>query len=57
MISGVNEDLKLVEIVELGGHPWYVGAQFHPELKSTLVNVHPLFREFIHASVKYRDEE
>ena len=56
-ISGINEKLKLVEMIEFPDHPWFVGVQFHPELKSTVVNVHPLFRDFIHASVKYRDEK
>jgi len=56
-ISGINEKLKLVEMIEFPNHPWFVGVQFHPELKSTVVNVHPLFRDFIHASVKYRDEK
>ena len=54
-ISGINEKLNLVEMVEISNHPWYVGVQFHPELKSTVVNVHPLFKDFISASIKYRD--
>ena len=54
-ISGINEKLNLVEMVEIPDHPWFVGVQFHPELKSTLVNVHPLFKDFISASIKYRD--
>ena len=56
-VSGINAKLKLVEMIEFPSHPWFVGVQFHPELKSTVVNVHPLFRDFIHASVKYRDEQ
>ena len=56
-ISGINETLKLVEMIEINRHPWFMGVQFHPELKSTIVNVHPLFKDFIHASVKYRDEK
>ena len=56
-ISGVNEKLKLVEMIEFPSHPWFVGVQFHPELKSTVVNTHPLFRDFIAASMKYRDQE
>ena len=52
-ISGVNSELNLVEIVELKNHPWYVAGQFHPELKSRVSKAHPLFREFIKASVKY----
>ena len=54
-ISGINDKLNLVEMVEISNHPWYVGVQFHPELKSTLVNVHPLFKDFISASIKFRD--
>ncbi len=54
-ISGINDKLNLVEMVEISNHPWYVGVQFHPELKSTVVNVHPLFKDFISASIKFRD--
>jgi len=43
----------LAEIVEIPEHPWFVGAQFHPELKSTVENPHPLFNAFIAAAVKY----
>ena len=53
VVSGENSDLNLVEIVELKDHPWYVAGQFHPELKSRVSKAHPLFREFINASVKY----
>ena len=53
IISGENSDLNLVEIVELKDHPWYVAGQFHPELKSRVSKAHPLFREFIKASVKH----
>ena len=52
-ISGINSELNLVEIVELKNHPWYVAAQFHPELKSRVSKAHPLFRDFIKASVKH----
>ena len=52
-ISGVNSELNLVEIVELPDPPWYVAGQFHPELKSRVSKAHPLFREFIKASVKH----
>ena len=50
-ISGINLELNLIEIVELPDHPWYVAGQFHPELKSRVSKAHPLFREFIKASV------
>ena len=53
-ITGVNKKLDLVEIVEIKDHNWFVGVQFHPELKSRIVNVHPLFRDFISAAVKFK---
>ncbi len=52
-ISGLSPDGNLVEMIELEGHPWFVGCQFHPELKSRLNKAHPLFREFVAASLKY----
>ncbi|MCT4627848.1 CTP synthase [Halodesulfovibrio sp.] len=48
--SGVSPDETLVEIVEVKDHPWFLACQFHPEFKSTPMNPHPLFREFIKAS-------
>ena len=51
--TGINPDTGLVEIVELKDHPWFVGVQFHPELKSTVENPHPLFVHFIKAAVAY----
>ncbi len=51
--SGINPDTNLVEIVEIPKHPWFVGVQFHPEYKSTVVNPHPLFVEFVKASLKF----
>ena len=53
IISGINTELNLVEIIEMPDHPWYVAGQFHPELKSRVSKAHPLFREFIKASVKH----
>jgi CTP synthase len=50
VVSGVNSELDLVEMIEIKNHPWFVGVQFHPELKSRVVNVHPLFRDFIAAA-------
>lgn len=47
--SGINPDTNLVEIMELKGHKWFVGVQFHPELKSTVERPHPLFVEFVRA--------
>ncbi|NOZ74839.1 MAG: CTP synthase [FCB group bacterium] len=52
VISGVNPELNLVEIVELRDHPWFVATQFHPELKSRVTKAHPLFREFVRAAVE-----
>ncbi|TYT74335.1 CTP synthase [Desulfobotulus mexicanus] len=51
VFSGVSPDGDLVEIVELEGHPWFVGCQFHPEFKSRPMDAHPLFRDFIAASL------
>jgi len=50
--TGVNPERDLVEIVELKKHPWFVGVQFHPELKSKVVHPHPLFVDFVSASLK-----
>ena len=50
--SGINPDNNLVEIIELSDHPWFVGVQFHPEYKSTVINPHPLFVNFISATTK-----
>jgi CTP synthase len=55
VMAGVSPDRRLVEIVEVPDHPWFVGVQFHPELKSRLVNPHPLFRNFVKAAVDYRE--
>ncbi|WP_312699774.1 CTP synthase [Sedimentibacter sp.] len=52
IISGISPDNKLVEIVELKDHPWFVAAQFHPELKSRPTRSHPLFKSFIKAAVE-----
>jgi CTP synthase len=51
--TGINPDNKLVEIVEVTGHPFFVGVQFHPELKSTVRNPHPLFVHFVKAALDY----
>jgi len=55
VLSGLSPDNQLVEIVELGGHPWFVATQFHPEFKSRPDRPHPLFRDFIGATVSRRD--
>jgi len=51
--SGLNPDSNLVEIVELKNHPFFVGGQFHPELKSTVANPHPLFVKFVAAAMDF----
>ena len=50
-ISGTSPDDTLVEIVELGDHPWFLGCQFHPEFQSKPMRPHPLFRDFIKAAL------
>ena len=49
--SGVNPDTGLVEVIELKGHPFFIGVQYHPELKSTVENPHPIFVHFIQAAL------
>lgn len=51
MATGINPDTNLVEITEIKSHPWFVGVQFHPEYKSTVVNPHPLFVSFVKAAL------
>jgi CTP synthase len=51
--SGASPDGELVEIIEIKDHPWFLGCQFHPEFKSRPMNPHPLFREFVRASLAY----
>jgi len=53
IISGLSPDNKLVEMIELQNHPWFLGCQFHPELKSRATKAHPLFREFVAAAVEF----
>ena len=55
--SGINPELNLVEIIELPDHPWFVASQFHPELKSRVNRAHPLFRNFVKASVKHHNSK
>jgi CTP synthase len=49
--SGMSPDGLLPEIIEISDHPWYIGVQFHPELKSRPFEPHPLFRSFIGAAI------
>jgi CTP synthase len=53
--SGINPESGLVEIVELKGHPFFIGVQYHPELKSTVESPHPLFVHFVRAAKEYAD--
>lgn len=57
VISGRSPDGKFVEIVELPGHPWFLGCQFHPELKSRPLAPHPLFTSFIRAAMDHRAKD
>ena len=57
ILSGINPDLNLVEIIELSDHPWFVASQFHPELKSRVNRAHPLFRDFVKAVVTYSNSQ
>ncbi|MCH5184715.1 MAG: CTP synthase [Oscillospiraceae bacterium] len=52
IVSGQSPNEKLVEMIEIPEHPWYVGVQFHPEFKSRPNHAHPLFRSFIEAAMK-----
>ncbi len=52
--TGINPKSGLVEIMEQPGHPWFVGTQFHPEYRSTVLNPHPLFISFIKAAIENR---
>ncbi|MEM9367478.1 MAG: CTP synthase [Planctomycetota bacterium] len=54
--SGVSPDGQLVEILEVASHPWFVAAQFHPEFKSKPLSPHPLFRNWIAATIKRRQK-
>ncbi|MGA3173846.1 MAG: CTP synthase [Syntrophorhabdales bacterium] len=56
-VTGISPDETLVEIVELRDHPWFLGCQFHPEFKSKPFKPHPLFREFVKASLKYKQDK
>ncbi len=52
--SGFNPETGLVEIIELKDHPWFIGTQYHPELRSTVLSPHPLFVKFISAALEYK---
>ena len=52
IVSGTSPDKKLVEVVEITNHPFFIGTQFHPEYKSRFLNPHPLFQSFIKSCLK-----
>jgi CTP synthase len=54
VISGVSPDRRLVEMIEIPSHPYFVGCQFHPEFKSRPQAPHPLFQSFIAAALRAR---
>jgi CTP synthase len=54
VMSGINPKTKLVETIELSEHPWFIGTQYHPELKSTVLNPHKLFVEFVKAALEHK---
>ncbi|MFM7149009.1 MAG: glutamine amidotransferase-related protein, partial [Gemmataceae bacterium] len=55
VFSGTSPDGKLVEIIELPGHPWYLAVQCHPEFRSKPTRSHPLFHGFVQACLEQRD--
>jgi CTP synthase len=55
--SGRNPETGLVEIMEIGSHPFFIGCQYHPELKSTVESPHPLFVHFVGAAKKYYEQK
>ena len=57
LATGVNPDTGLVEIIELQGHPWFIGVQYHPEYKSTVASPHPLFVAFVKAALNYKKKK
>lgn len=57
VISGASPGGELVEIIEIKDHPWFLGCQFHPEFKSRPMDPHPLFRDFIKASLNQKNQD
>ena len=55
VFSGTSPDERLVEMIELPDHPWFIGCQFHPDVKSRPTRSHPLFRDFVRAAVENRE--
>lgn len=57
IFSGICPTNNLIEIIELSDHPWFIGGQFHPELRSRATNPHPLFRDFVKAAMEYKNSK
>ncbi len=57
VLSGLSPDGRLVEMVEIQDHPWFLGCQFHPEFKSRPMKAHPIFREFVRAAQHYKHRQ
>ena len=57
VFSGINPELNLIEIIELSDHPWFIGTQFHPELKSRVNKAHHLFRDFVKATIVHNNSK
>jgi len=57
IFSGICPTNNLIEIIELSDHPWFIGGQFHPELRSRATNPHPLFRDFVKAAIEYKNSK
>ena len=54
-LCGISPDGRIVEMIELKDHPWFIATQAHPEFKSRPNKPHPLFKGFIEAALKYED--
>ena len=54
VLSGLNKELDVVEIIELKNHPWFIGTQAHPEFKSQPISAHPLFKGFVQAAYEFK---
>ena len=57
VFSGTSPDGELVEVIEMPNHPWFVAVQCHPEFKSKPTAAHPLFRGFVEASLRRREQK
>lgn len=57
IVSGINPEMKFAEIVEIENHPWFIGVQFNPEFQSRPVRPHPLFKGFIEAALKRKENK